>query len=136
MSNQKCAAGARHAAVALSVFVLAAVSFDTASAVSRAHFQQQVDLKCKASECRARFVDLPSNQALEIEHVWCDVTFQGTGYATGIDSASIYSYPKTVPFFSVPLELGWDRIRDAGVYKLHHSILRSDPNMLVAYGAN
>ena len=135
MSNQNGAAPARRAAVAFSVFALAAFSFDTASAVSRLRFQQQVDLKCNANdECTARFVHLSPSQALEIAHVWCDVSFNGTGNGSGIDSATVYSLPKTAPFFSVPLELGWDRIKDAGVYKSHHSILRADPDMLVPFG--
>jgi hypothetical protein len=119
----------------LSVFALAAFSFDTASAVSRIRYQQQVDLKCNGNdECTARFVHLSSSQALEIAHVWCDIAVNGTGNAPNIETAVVYSLPKTVPFFSVPLELGWDRTRDAGTYKMHLYTLRADPDMLVPFG--
>lgn len=136
MSNQKRAALARRAAITLSVFALAALSLDTASAVTRTRFQQQVDLKCTVYGCTARFVDLPPTQALDIAHVWCDIEIYGTGSVIGsVDSATVFSYPLTVPSFEVPLELGWDRIRQAGnIGKVHHYTLKADPDMLVPYG--
>jgi hypothetical protein len=82
----------------------------------------------------ASFVDLPPNQALDIAHVWCDLEIYGTGnIIPSVDSAYVNSHPLTSSF-SVPLELGWDRIRQASYGKVRHYTLRADPDMLVPFG--
>ena len=75
----------------------------TASAALVAtHFQQRVDLVC-ASGCTAKFIKLAANEALNIDHVTCEVTTGGE-----VVVVSIALLPDSLKF-SIPLGLAWQR---------------------------
>lgn len=125
MSDQKMRATLARCSAALSLFALAAFSLDAAGAATRVPFQQQTQLNCQGGTCTAYFVDLPANQALDINNVWCELGVIG-GTA---NRAYIYSAPLS-PVLKVPLEIGWDRF----VGTIHYYTFRSDPNLRVALG--
>ena len=125
MSNQKrSAAPARRSAAVLTLFALAACGLDAAGAATRVPFQQQVALSCSAGYCSANFVHLPANQALDIEHVWCEV------FGTATVTRGIIGADPAAPFFSIPLDVGWFRI--IGTTRFYN--LEVDPGMRVPLG--
>jgi hypothetical protein len=81
--------------------------FATAPAASAAtntsHFQQTVPVSCGGGWCGAKFPQLAANQALDIDHVACDVITDGLAVLVKV---------KLLPAslnFTYPLELQWQR---------------------------
>ena len=94
------AAAASHAALALAAI---AMSASTANASTRTVYQETANLSCGGGACRADFIDLPANQALDVEHVWCELFTSGTVW-----QARVYAAP-IPPYFTIPLGLQWLR---------------------------
>jgi hypothetical protein len=96
----------RAAAAALCLAAVAAAESANA-AQTRAPFQQTAILGCGGGNCRADFIDLPNNQALDIEHVWCELFTSGTVWR-----GQVYALPIS-PYFIIPLDLQWQRSHGA-----------------------
>jgi hypothetical protein len=124
--QKRTAAPARRFVATLSVLALAALGLDAAGAATRVPFQQQVQLQCGSGVCRADFVDLADNQALDVTHVWCEFNLASGGTAF---RGTVYYVPST-PYFSAPLDLLWFRL----VGTQHAYTFGADPDMRVPLG--
>lgn len=119
-------AAARRNAAALSLLLLALGAPQAADAATISHFQQHDSLSCGSGTCRADFIDLPPNQALDVEKVWCEVYTTGTVWR-----GWIYSQP-IEPYFTIPLELEWVRLAGGNTTKIYQ--LSVDAGMRVPLG--
>jgi hypothetical protein len=99
-SAQRLALSAAAAALAFAGMI--ATSTGASAAVVASHFQQQATLVC-SSGCVAKFGKLAANQALDIQHVACEVSTAGD-----VILATFALIPDSLNF-SVPLGLVWQR---------------------------
>ena len=89
-------------AVAIALVSIAATFPASAATITRQHYQKRVDLTCGAG-CTAVLPKLAANQALDIDHVACDLNTAGDVLFVALDLL-----PASLSF-SMPLGLIWKR---------------------------
>ena len=123
MPKSPRAAAASFAALALTLAAAPAAE----AAITRTQAQQQVNLSCGGDTCTASFPDLPANQALDLDHVWCELFTTATVW-----QARIYAAP-AAPIFTIPLDPEWVRLV-GGSSTVRAYTLGGELNMRVPFG--
>jgi hypothetical protein len=112
------------AAATTLAFAMLAAPLSASAAIHTSHFQQQVELVC-SSGCVAKFAKLAANEALDIDHVACEVSTTGD-----VILASIGLLPAETLKFTLPLGLDWQR----KALGLNAYTFSAEVNMRVPFG--
>ena len=114
----------RSAAAALALLSTFPI-FPASAATTKQHYQKQAELTCGAGiGCLAVLPKLPANQALDIDHVVCDLNTAGQ-----VVFAGLILMPASLSF-TMPLDLLWQRTAGGS----HYYTLGGELNVRVPLG--
>lgn len=125
--QNRSAAPARRLAAVLSLFALAAFGLNPAGASTRTPFQWMKTMNCYPGQCIVTLAQLAPNQALDVAHVWCEIEVE-----TRVRFAHVLVDAPGASFFSVPLDVGWERV-DGAIRRYN---LEVDPDLRVGAGGS